>query len=312
MKTIFSRVFKMITFTLVMVMFVPTQLLAQDEPEVKEEETPDPKKDNKPVKSFYDAGMLIETQTNLVWPVKTLEFVIQHRFGNLNSEGFDMLGLYAPSNIRMGLNYGLFKNAQIGIASTKNGMLQEFNYKYSLLRQTKSNSMPIGAAYYGNVQYDSRSDNALFGYEYKALHRISFFNQLIIARKISPKLTLQVSAMHAHYNQIDTNVTPDLVHSNFAAGVAGRFKFSPQGSIIFEYDYSLTTPKYKDRELHQNVEVAPNISIGVEFATSAHSFHIFITTYNRISPQGNLMYSTNDFTKQDILLGFNITRNWGF
>ena len=312
MKTIFSRLFNILTISMVIVMIVPAQLKAQDEPEVTEEATPAPKKDNKPVKSFYDAGMLIETQTNLVWSVKTLEFVIQHRFGNLNSEGFDMLGLYAPSNIRMGLNYGLFKNAQIGIASTKNGQLQEFNYKYSLLRQTKSNSMPIGAAYYGNIQYDSRADNTLFGYEYKALYRISFFNQLIIARKISPKLTLQVSLMHAHFNQIDTNITPELTHDNYAYGVAGRYKFSPQGSVIFEYDYAFTTPKYKDRELHKNVEVAPNISFGVEFATSAHSFHIFISTYNAISPQRNLMYSTNDFTKQDLLIGFNITRNWGF
>lgn len=310
MKTIFSKLLPVLAFGMLMLVSCFTQAQEEAKPETKEKA--------KPVRSPYEAGMLIETQTHVVWRPKTLEFVILHRFGNLNSEGFDMLGMYAPSNIRMGLNYGLFKNAQIGIASTKNGQLQEFNYKYKLLTQTRTNSMPIGVAYYGNTSYDSRADDALFGYEYKASNRISFFNQLIIARKFSKKITMQVSVMHAHFNQIDTTVTPDLLHSNFGIGVAGRIKFSPQGAVIFEFDMPLTTPKYDDVSNNAwggditNASVKPNISLGVEFGTSGHAFHLFVTTYNAINPQKNLTYSTNDFTNQDVLIGFNITRNWGF
>lgn len=306
MKTIFSKLLTVLAFGVLML--VPCFIQAQ------EEAKPETKEKAKPVRSPYEAGMLIETQTHVVWRPKTLEFVIQHRFGNLNSEGFDMLGMYAPSNIRMGLNYGLFKNAQIGIASTKDYRLQEFNYKYKILTQTRTNSMPIGMAYYGNTTYDSRADDAIFGYEYKPSNRMSFFNQLIIARKFSKKITLQVSAMHAHYNQIDTlnGKNTDLLHSNFGIGVAGRIKFSPQGAVIFEYDMPLTTPKYDDLENGSNLSVKPNISLGVEFGTSGHAFHLFVTTYNAINPQKNLTYSTNDFTNQDVLIGFNITRNWGF
>jgi hypothetical protein len=302
MNTIFSKLFVVITVTILLV----TPCFTQAQEEAKPEEKP------KPVRSPYEAGMLIETQTHVVWRPKTVEFVILHRFGALNSYGFDMLGLYAPSNIKMGINYGLFKNAQIGIASTKNGQLQEFNYKYKILTQTRTNSMPIGMAYYGNTTYDSRADNALFGYEYKPSNRMSFFNQLIIARKFSKKITLQVSAMHAHFNQIDTAVTPDLVHSNFGFGVAGRVKFSSQGAVIFEYDMPLTTPKYDDLADGTNPSVKPNISLGLEFATSGHAFHFFVTTYNAINPQKNLMYNVNDFTNQDLFIGFNITRNWNF
>lgn len=312
MKTIIIKGFNIITFTLVMAMFFPTEILAQDEPTaVIEEEAPEVKKD-KPVKSPFEAGMLIESQNYVVWPKKTLEFVIQHRFGNVNSYGFDMMGLYAPSNIKLALNYGLFKNAQIGIGSTKVGQLVDLNYKYAILTQTQSNSMPIAVTYYGSTELDIRSDKSLFGYEYNFNHRFSFFNQLIIGRKFSNAVTLQVSAMHAHYNQIDTTKTPELKHSNFGVGIAGRVKFSAQGSVLFEYAMPLTVPKYDIKEQQKNIGVKPNLSLGVEFATSGHAFQIFITTYNKISPQGNLMYSTNDFTKQDVLIGFNITRNWGF
>lgn len=313
MKTIKSKLGNILTVILVMAMVFPTEIQAQDEPvAVEEAVVPEVKKENKPVKSPYEAGMLIETQTYMVWPKKTLEFVIQHRFGNVNSYGFDMMGLYAPSNIRIGLNYGLFKNAQIGISSTKTGEVEDLNYKYAILTQTQSNSMPIAVTYYGNTQIDSRSDKSLFGDEYNFNHRFSFYNQLIIGRKFSKAVTLQVSAMHAHYNQIDTTKTPELKHSNFGVGIAGRVKFSAQGSVVFEYDIPLTVPKYDIKEQQEKIGVKPNFSLGVEFATSGHSFHIFLTTYNKISPQGNLMYSTNDFTKQDVLIGFNITRNWGF
>ncbi len=313
MKTIIKKGFNILTITMIMVMFFPTEIQAQDEPvAVEEAAVPEVKKENKPVRSPYEAGMLVETQTYVVWPKKTLEFAIQHRFGNVNSYGFDMMGLYAPSNIRFALNYGLFKNAQIGISATKTGEVEDLNYKYAILTQTQSNSMPIALTYFGNTQIDSRSDKTLFGYEYNFNHRFSFFNQLIIGRKFSNAITLQVSASHAHYNQIDTTKTPELKHDNFGVGFAGRVKFSGQGSVIFEYDVPLTVPKYDTDEQQKKVGVKPNVSLGVEFATSGHAFHIFITTYNKISPQGNLTYSTNDFTNQDILIGFNITRNWGF
>lgn len=314
MKTIIKKGFNILSFTIVVAMFIPTQIIAQDETEVKEEAATETevKKENKPVRSPYEAGMLIETQTYVVWPKKTLEFAIQHRFGNVNSYGFDMMGLYAPSNIRLALNYGLFKNAQIGIGSTKVGELVDLNYKYAILTQTQSNSMPIAVTYYGNTELDIRSDKTLFGYEYNFNHRFSFFNQLIIGRKFSNAITLQVSASHAHYNQIDTTKTPELKHDNFGVGFAGRVKFSGQGSVIFEYDVPLTVPKYDTDIQQKNIGVKPNLSLGVEFATSGHAFHIFVTTYNKISPQGNLTYGTNDFANQDILIGFNITRNWGF
>ena len=300
MKTSIIKTLSIFTVLLIAFAINPISLKGQEKATEKKATE---KKADKPVRNPWEAGMLIETQTDLVWAPKTLEFVIQHRFGELNSGTFDLAGLYAPSNIRIALNYGLFKNAQIGMGTTKDNKLQDLNWKYKILTQTKSGSMPIAVTYYGNVEYDAR-DKENFGAEaeYKGSFRMSYFNQLIISRKFSKKVTAQITGSYAHYNLVDSVFTPDLKHDNFAIGVAGRVKISRQTSIIIEYDVPLTTPDY----------IKPNYSIGVEMATSSHAFHIFITTYDGISPQRNLTYNTNDFFKGDILIGFNITRNWNF
>ena len=274
-------------------------LLATPAMSQEETESPAPVKEQKPVRTPFNSAVLVDNQTYVVMPKGQFEFMIQHRFGTLKSESFDLFGLYAPSNIRLGLTYGLAKNLQVGIGTTKNNMLQDLNWKYKILTQTRSNSMPFALTYYGNVQYDAR-EKSNFGVDslYKGTHRLAFFNELILGRKFSSKLTMQVSLRYAHYNQIDSVAFPKLEHSNFGLGVGGRFRFSPQGSVVFEYDQPLTTPDI----------IKPNIAVGFEIATSSHSFQIFITRYNGISPQKNMMFNTN----QDFLLGFNITRNWNF
>ena len=284
-----------------LLIFLILSLFVSGYAQAQEETSKEVKKIEKPVRSPWEAGMLIETQTGLVLKPKTLEFIIQHRFGELNSGTFDLAGLYAPSNIRLGLNYGIYKNLQIGIGTTKNKKLQDFNWKYKILTQTRSGSMPISIAYYGNVNYDAR-ESEFFGSDYKTSDRMSYFNQLIIGRKFSSKVSIQISGSYAHFNQVDTISMPELKHDNFGLGVAGRVKVSPQLSVIFQYDQPLTTPD----------NIKPNASLGVEIATSAHAFHIFITTFDGISPQENLTQNTNDFLKGTFLLGFNITRNWNF
>src|SRR3989338_7509489 len=105
MKPIKSKYFNILAVAMVMLMITPIQVQAQDEPEVAEEATPETTNENRPTKYSFEAGSLVETQTFMVLPKKTLEFIIQHRFGNVNSYVFDMAGLYAPSNIKMGFNY---------------------------------------------------------------------------------------------------------------------------------------------------------------------------------------------------------------
>ena len=259
--------------------------------------TEKPKKDKRPVKETFECGYLLNNQTIKVPTKHTLEFIIQHRFGKLNSEDFDLLGMYAPSNIRLGLNFTFTDKLQLGIGTTKNNKLQDVNLKYALLRQTRSGSVPISISYYGNASIDVRKD--VFP---KTTNRISYFNELIIARKFSEKFSLQVAPSYSHFNMVDSLVK----HGNIGLAVSGRMKVGDALAVLFEYNQNFTK---QDKNV---MTVKPNLSAGIEASTGSHVFQIFIGTYESIINQYNYLYNSNDFTKKDVVIGFNITRLWNY
>lgn len=56
---------------------------------------------------IFETSILVDNQT-VATPFKgMLEFEIHHRFGTVNNALNDLFGLWAPANIRLGLNYGI-------------------------------------------------------------------------------------------------------------------------------------------------------------------------------------------------------------
>ena len=63
-----------------------------------QEEAAAPEKD-KPVSAPFESGYLIDAQTTVIQPVKTLEMTIQHKFGTVQNGHKDLWGIYAPGPI---------------------------------------------------------------------------------------------------------------------------------------------------------------------------------------------------------------------
>lgn len=273
------------------ILMMTANVFAQDE-----KTEGDKGKDNKPVRSPFESVFLIDGQTIIVPTKGTFEFDIQHRFGTVKNGISDLFGIYAPSNIRIGFTYTPIENLSIGFGTTKNDKLQDFNIKYAILKQTRSWSVPVGITYYGNAVVDTGEDDH---YDNK-LQRWSYYHELMIASKITSDLTLQVSPSYAHYNGADSLYSNDV----FSVALRGRYKLTPVLSLISGIDYQLTG--------HEAIELSPNVSFGLEIATSGHAFQIFAGNFQSIVPQKNIAFNQNDFGKGDILIGFNITRLWNF
>ncbi len=266
----------------------------------QEDDKKDKKVKEKLERSAFESATLIDNPTNVLFNKNTLEVQMQHRFGEINSNKNDLAGFYGAANIRIALSYAILERLTIGFGTTKDAHLQDFNWKVAFLRQTRSNSMPLSVSYYGNFTVNARkAEGSKF---YNIQDRYSFFNQLIIAKRFSPNVSLQLAPSVSHYNSIDKEMKNDMVSISFG----GRFKISSQTAIIFDYSQPLTEIK------NEEFKPEPGISLGVEFATSAHSFQIFATNYKGIVPQQNYMMNQNDFFNGDILIGFNITRNYNF
>ena len=268
------------------------------------------KKDNTPVATPWDSEVLIDNQTTLDTPAKTLEVFIQHRFGLVNTNKIhDLYGIYAPgANVRLGINYTPIKHLTLGYGLTKTNMYSDFSAKYIVFQQTKSNTMPVGVALYGNFAVDGRA-NTSFGENYKFANRYSYFAQVIVSRKFCNYFSLEATGNFTHYNMVPVGGN----HDNIGVGVTGQIKFTTQSSIIFQYDVPLKIQSMSEETSFTSANSAkPNFGIGYQVNTGMHSFQIYLTTASGILPQDIYMNNQNDWTKGDLMVGFTITRLWNF
>lgn len=266
----------------------------------------------KPVKNTFNSVWIIDNQTVMVPVKKTFEMDIQHRFGTVNKGYEDFWGFFAPSNIRLGASYTPIDKLNIGIGITKSNMLWDASAKYAIISQTKG-VYPVSVTYYGNMTYDTRKDEDGSLFKYRS-DRMLFFNQLIIARKLTERLSIQIAPSVSHqnsvfgyYHQVDSAtkvVRGEMKHNHFAVAFSGRYKLTDVTSILVNIDQPITKHKTNNPD--------PNISFGLEFGTGSHAFQLFLGNYYFLSPQRNNLYNKNNYQDSKFLIGFNITRLWNY
>lgn len=281
------------------------QVMAQDA--ATDSTKPAPKVVKKKVVKNTFVGNWIQDNQTVMIPVKgTLEMDIQHRFGIVNHGYKDLYGIYAPSNIRIGFSYVVKTNIQVGLGFTKDRLQWDLNGKYAIIKQNQKGGWPVSITWFGNVVVDTRGKENFVNNG----DRLSYFNQLIIARKVTDKFSVQVAPSYSHYNNIDGyvdasgKIQPKMKNGHFAIAFMGKYRFTEKTSFMVNYDQPLTQ--------HPMNNPHPNISFGLEMATSGHAFQVFAGNYHNIIPQSNNYFNENDFTKGQFLIGFNITRLWNF
>ncbi len=291
---------KKLIYLIVLVLFSGHFAMAQEEEQTE-------KKVDKPVRSPWESGTLVNHQTSVTQYKNTLEMVISHRFGTIDNGISDVFGVMAPgANIRIGFNYSILDKLVVGYGTNSQKKYQDFQAKYTLFEQTRENTMPVSLTFYGNAAIDAR-DEAVFGVDYEFSDRLSYFSEVIVGRKVNEWLSVQASANFTHYNCVDTLLDNDKI----GLGFGGRVKFSPQSSLTFELGVPLkieSISQYRSFTDHPK----PHFSIGYEVSTSTHAFQIFLTNGLGILPQELYMYNLSEFDSKSIRFGFNITRLWNF
>jgi len=255
----------------------------------------------KPERPAFESSYIIDNPTNILYSKNTLEIQMSHRFGLINGGTNDLAGIWAPANIRIGASYAIHERLTVGFGTSKFDRLQDFNWKVGLLRQTRSDRMPVSISYFGNFVIDARRREN-FSLDQ---HRYSYFNQLIIARRFTRTFSMQTGFSVSHYNLVEQRMRNDVI----ALALGGRLKVSPQTSVLVEFSQPFI--HHLDGVSLDNDPKA-GFGVGAEFATSGHVFQLFITNLNGIVPQKNYMFNQNDFFKGDFLIGFNITRKYNF
>lgn len=261
---------------------------------------------NRPEREIFTSDLVIDGVSTKIPEKKSLEFMIQHRFGTMENGLSDLWGIYGAANTRLGLNYSITDWLSVGYGITKFNMTSDFRAKLKLLRQTRNGKMPIDLVLYGNIAIDGRNDKN-FGMNYQFANRFSYFSELMVARKFADWFALQAGISFTHFNAVQLGYEHDKIGLHFLA----RAKFTSQSAIIANFDWPLIITGIAENSPIKDPP-KPNLSFGYEISTMTHVFQIFVGTTTMLTPQQVMMLNQNDFTKGDFYVGFNINRLWWF
>lgn len=283
--------------TLIFLLAVTVILSAQNETSTSEqinEEVPYTKIE----KNTFKTVLLINSPTVRNARKDQLIFIMSHRFSYLNSGFSDLFGL-DNATTRFAFEYGLSEKLTLGIGRSNYKRNYDLFGKYALLRQSKGGiNIPLSVSLVQSMNISSAKwpENDR---EYLFAHRLSYSSQLLIARKFSNKLSLQLMPTYIHRNLVvGINDQNDVL----SIGAGGRYRLNSWMALTAEYYHLLPG------ETANNF--ANPLSIGLDLETSGHVFQLFFSNASAVYEAAYIAETTDRWRDGNIRFGFNISRTF--
>lgn len=250
-----------------------------------------------PVQDTFLAGSVAGLSTVETLPKGNLNTMTMHNFGLLSGGLETFYGLDGGAVVRLGIDYGLTDRMDIGIGRTSEENTVDIRLKYALLRQSISGKTPVSIAFKGDVGINTQKERR---FDFSFNERLNYLASLMVARKFSDRLSLQLAPMISHFNTVVIEQEQDdRQHTIAAIGVAGRYKFSKRNALTFEYLPVLT---------EKNSQTKNHAAIGYEIDTGGHVFQLFIMSGRWFTEQHLIARTDADASALDFRFGFNINR----
>ena len=282
-------------FLVLLFIVLSLQLSAQDLFDILEDEAPET---TEVVTATFKGTRIANGHSIENRKKKELEFIISHRFGRVNTGFYDLFGL-DQSNIRFALEYGITDDLTAGLGRSSFEKIYDGFLKYKLVKQkTGSNSFPIAISLFGSATIKTQ-ESFDPNFDPSFSERLAYVGQVLIARKFSPSLSLQLTPTFVHRNSVVLDADP---HDIFALGFGGRVKLSKRVSLNAEYYYAFD-------EL-ESLTTTNSLAFGVDIETGGHVFQIILSNSITMIEKSFITETTGNFFGGDIHLGFNISRTF--
>jgi len=258
---------------------------------------------DEPVMATFKSIRLVQSQSVETSGKGVLNLTISHRFGPFGSGPDNGFGLDF-ARIRLGVDYGITDRLDVGLERSNNeGKPLDLWVKARLLRQTTSGSMPVSVTWYSAGYVMTDAGNSL-PYDLTLERRLSSTHQLIIARKFSEDLSLEVSP-----TLVTRQLRPFADDKEFAAGVVmgGRYKLTQRIALTAE-----GAPMFYGTATNWD----PAMAAGVDIETGGHVFQLYLSNSAYLSE--DRMYTqtkggpNGPVDGGSVSLGFNITRGFSW
>lgn len=224
-----------------------------------------------------------------------LYFNVGHRFGSVKGGINTFFGL-DQSNTKIQLLYGMADIAHIGISRESIRKTYSGELKIAFLKQEESNWCSLTG--YTSINVNTELSRETYP-KMLFFDRLSYATQLIAAKKVSERWTIQLSPTFIRQNLV---LEPFQLHNQIGLGIGTRVRISQRLSINAEYmlnAYRASESIYNDA-----------LSLGLDFETGGHVFQLLFSNAQSMNGPGFMTNAEGNWFDGDIFFGFNISRKF--
>lgn len=257
------------------------------------------------VESAFKSLKIVNLESTKLVAKGDIYFIVAHRFGFIDKGFDDFFGL-DNANTQLKFSYGV--NDWLTVHLGRSGFQETYDLgaKYRLYSQIE-NGFPVTIVGFNSLAINSELKEEDYP-NLKFENRLSYVAQVLISRKFSEKLSLEIAPSIFHENTLqdildDNNavISPNPQdNTQFAVGFGGRYKIASRWSINVDYAAHL------NRASQSNYKNP--LSIGVDLETGGHVFQMHFTNAQAMHESGYLGQTVGDWSKGEIAFGFNLIR----
>jgi len=282
------------------------------------QETTEPEAKEAPKQKFtratFNSTRIINMQSTEIVTPGSLQFMISHHFSPLwpeggSSETGDNLAGLLGLNTGLAYTYLSFDYSpttwmNLGLAGAGRHRFEGWA-KFKLLRQqTGAKNIPVSVAWYSMFNVNAKKDPTVAS----SWDKFSFMHQLLIARKFSDKLSLQLMPTLIHFNIVPYGPNNDNYVGSI--GLGGKYKLTANKNITFEYARQLNMYENLLDKNGNIINYKPDLlSLGMEFNTGGHLFQFYIGNTTNSSNIDQLARNSSSLKFSNWALGFTINRS---
>lgn len=239
----------------------------------------------------FKALQVVTAQSTKMPTKKEFYLDISHRFGDV-SDGFKNFFGLDNATTKLGVIYGLRDWLALSASRHTYQKTYEFGAKYRLIKQEKES--PVDIVGYNVLDINSELKKNDFP-KLEFADRFAYLSQLLISRRFTENLTLQLMPSYIHKNLIEPTIDSKNL---FSTGLGGRYKISKRVSINAEYFYN-----FEDKNFYKNP-----LSIGMDIDTGGHVFQLVFSNSQANTETGYISNATGNWGKGHFFFGFNLYR----
>jgi len=273
---------------LLILLFCPVIIFAQDDlMQLLNDDS------NYKISSTFKGLKIVNSQSVELVSKGDLLFLIQHRFGTLNSGAYNLYGL-DNAQVRFGLDYGVNDWSSVGVGRSSFLKTIDANSKIKFVNQSNGeNFFPFSIVWYSSAFFKQTIWKVMQDKDYLLSDQMSYLQQVLVARKITSALSLQLSPTLVHKNIVNLGETHDLL----SVGLGARYKLTSRISLNAEYFL----------QLNNENSVNP-LSLGVDIETGGHVFQLHLSNSAAMFERAFIHETSGEWSNGDIYFGFNISR----